>query len=689
MIRLALLLVLLALPVQAETAKVRSGEHAGFSRLVVTLDRPGAWTFGRVADGYELRIDRPDIHFDLAEVFSRIPKTRIGAVSAVAAQSALSVTASCACHAEPFEFRPGIIVIDLKDGPPPGGSRFEIALDPPAAPVAPLPRPAPSVAPAPVVNTGPLQDLLLRELGQAAAAGAIELAIDPKHGVPPAAADTGQIRILPEPGFATRSGADTPPTDLGPDRCLPDDRLALRDWLPGDTVALLLGPARTDLAGEFDDLAPDRVRGLLQLYLAAGFGAEARQLVPALPKDDAMAAVYRSLSYIVDGEPDPVQAFAGMENCDSAAALWAVLSRNALRPSEKINTAAVVRSFSALPAGLRDGLNDALGRRLLEQGDAEAARKIKATVLRTGPQGEESGKMLAARLDSHAGDVDAARGALDQVIARHDPQEPRALIERVRLAAETGETLPPAMVTDLETVMRVSGNGAEAADLAAALVLARALSGDFPGAFSALSDAKSAEAALWRLLAAQGPDSILLERAVLGDTAVYPDTSAETARRLATRLLDLGFADAAGRWLARAVPDTATAAVADRNLAARIALARKDGRTAINLLAGEDNPEAQRIKAQAALQLGDSALAANLFATLGDSKAEDAAQRLARDWARVKQESDPLWAEAATRSAPLQAPGGPPLAASRSLLDESAATRKVLAGLLETAGADR
>ncbi|MFN7052564.1 MAG: hypothetical protein ACK4NH_10645, partial [Gemmobacter sp.] len=127
MIRLPILLAFLAssLPALAETARVSSGEHTDFSRLVITLEAPSDWHFGRTADGYALSFQREGISFDTAAVFARIPKTRIGAVRQDPDASRLHVSAQCECHATAFEFRPGIIVVDVRNGPPEADSPFE------------------------------------------------------------------------------------------------------------------------------------------------------------------------------------------------------------------------------------------------------------------------------------------------------------------------------------------------------------------------------------------------------------------------------------------------------------------------------------------------------------------------------------------------------------------------------------
>ena len=65
----------------AEVAKVTSGEHSGFSRLVVTLSENAEWRFGRTKDGYALEVDQKGLIYNLEKVFTRIPKTRIAAVT--------------------------------------------------------------------------------------------------------------------------------------------------------------------------------------------------------------------------------------------------------------------------------------------------------------------------------------------------------------------------------------------------------------------------------------------------------------------------------------------------------------------------------------------------------------------------------------------------------------------------------
>ncbi|MFN3607031.1 MAG: hypothetical protein ACK4SS_07535, partial [Cypionkella sp.] len=137
----------LAQPAFARPVEVTSGEHDGFTRVVLNFGAALDWTFGRVLDGSRFRPANVAAEYDLDPVFDRIGTSRLAAIAQNPSTSELDIGFACACHAIAFEFRPGIIVIDLRDGPPPKGSSFENALPDivPAAPNAP-PKPEPTIA---------------------------------------------------------------------------------------------------------------------------------------------------------------------------------------------------------------------------------------------------------------------------------------------------------------------------------------------------------------------------------------------------------------------------------------------------------------------------------------------------------------------------------------------------------------
>ena len=126
MIRFLLLiwLAVAALPAEAAPVKVTTGAHQGFTRLVMEFGAPVNWSVGRTEAGYALKIEGQTPGYDLSQVFQLIGRERLAAIWSDPASGELRISIGCACHAIPFEFRPGIVVIDLRDGPPPSGSSF-------------------------------------------------------------------------------------------------------------------------------------------------------------------------------------------------------------------------------------------------------------------------------------------------------------------------------------------------------------------------------------------------------------------------------------------------------------------------------------------------------------------------------------------------------------------------------------
>lgn len=107
----------------AEVITVRSGEHAGFSRLVMQFSAKTDWAFGRSEQGYEFHVPDEDIYFDTSAVFQKIPRQRIANVKG--SNGYLQVIIPENVHADVFELREGRVVIDIKDGAPDTSSEFE------------------------------------------------------------------------------------------------------------------------------------------------------------------------------------------------------------------------------------------------------------------------------------------------------------------------------------------------------------------------------------------------------------------------------------------------------------------------------------------------------------------------------------------------------------------------------------
>ena len=650
MIRLALILLGIASSAMAETSRVYSGEHGSFTRLVVELPNTSGWILGRTADGYAFATgdtDQPD--YDLADVWQRISRSRATAIARDPDTGALRLTLGCDCHIQPFEYRPGVVVLDIKPGKAPQASAFEAdfetrwtnAADPEPAPETdPAPgyswlgtratagQPGPKSQPLPLATGGvslePLRDELLEQLARGAADGIVDLGL-PANTSRPSRAQSGDlpwsgIRIGQQPGLAARL-----PEPFADDRtpataCADAALLDIAAWGEAGTPSELLASARSGLYGEFDIPDPDAVLRSVRLHLHLGFGAEAIQVADLAtdPANADLLSLYSSMGHIIDGDPDPATPFAEMLDCDGPAALWAAMARDRLPRGPGVNRAAILRAFQALPAHLRSHLGTGLAERFLVIDDPDAARMVRDAMSRAPNTDPGAIALLDASTNLHAGNTEAARHHAAEAVAL-DGSQATGLVTLVeahfRDLRPLGAEVPEALLS-LRSEIGQSDLGAK---VDRAIVLSLALSNQIDAAFSYRDASDEVLAELWQVAASRAEDDSFLGHAVLPEGVRPPKLSRDLASNIARRLLDLGFFDAALVWLGPVSSEDS----ADRKLfAARAKLGLGDARATIQLLEGMDDLESEAVRALALLQLGDLREAAT--ALLAAGKPEEA-----------------------------------------------------------------
>lgn len=725
MIRLVLVLALtvMAASARAETVKVISGEHATFTRLVLELPNAAEWQLGRTTAGYEFAsVAGAQPRYDLTTVWDKIPKARLQAIFADPDTGRLRLTLTCNCHAFPFEYQPGTVVIDLRDGPAPAGSIFESPLDaqmsasvriaaasPPDAASGKAPVgydwlagvvPSPKTATRPVLamplptgsaSLAPLRDALLEEISRGAAEGIVEIAgpiprpvpapvPGPLEGASDAPLPWTRIAIGEMPGVV--AGADRlSAAEMLPDgaACIPDADLAIADWATAEPGAVQLADARAGLMQEFDIPDPEAVRHAIRVHLGLGFGAEALQYINFLeaPGDEEMA-LYATIAHVIDGEGDPSSPVARMLGCDTVAALWAVLLHDRLPSGAPVNTGAVLRGFAALPPHLRRLFGPDLVERFLQRGDTEAARMLRDATARAPDVTAQDVDLLDAQMtlaDGHP--EDAARLAQDALnggaAAGMD-----AVITLVEAQLAKAEPITPEVLAAVQSYQLEAEGTASDLAMRRALALALALSGQPTEALKVAQTLPETLVDVWRAVSLRATDAELIAVAVLPETAEIPVVTEEVALRLAERLTDLGFAEAALVWL----DQSATASPALRLAAARAELARSAAGAAIALLQGQTGPEAEAVRAEALVRLGKFDPAAESWRAAGE---EAQAARLAvwrRDWSGLAKAGAAPWKDAAGLAVSAASADGGLLARGAALVDESAAARQTIAALL-------
>jgi hypothetical protein len=578
----AIVLFLTAPPAASNTVSVVSGEHPAFSRLVLSLPALGDWQLGRTASGYEVMIPQDDLRYDVSKVFDLIPRTRLSGIFADPRTGNLHLTMQCICHAMPFSLDAQTLVIDLRDGPAPAGSSFELTLQgnplpalrdrvatrPRARPEPPdatavhgydwLSGPRPVAAALPVVRpvlpaadfTG-LQQALVEQLADAAARGVVDLALPapagPNRTPLPVAA---QVRLT---GAAGMRVADRRPASAtlqaDGESCIADDRLNVAAWGHLSDIPGQIARARTDLVGEFDVPRAKAVAGHARLYIFLGFGAEARAILNAMPPDDADAPLWIAMAQVVDGSPVAPAVFDGMAQCDSHAALWALL---ATPPDDRSvpNLPAVQRAFSALPRHLRTALGQQVTGHLLALDQPGAVQGIVDAMARGANTASPASLLAGSGLDLHRGSADAAAAKAETALESGGISVPAALIALVKARIAADQAIGPDNAVALAAMEQEYAGHPIAGDLALARQLALIGSGQFAAALS--RGAGEVPPVFWDILAERGTDDEILQFAF-----VVPQTgvSARAAEKIALRLQGLGFATTAKGWHASATDE--------------------------------------------------------------------------------------------------------------------------------------
>lgn len=714
MIRVLLFLLLLASPAAAQAVRVTAGEHDGFTRVVLQFSQAVDWQVGRSDDGYELRIDGPAPRYDLSHAFALIGRERLASLWADPESGALRLGIGCACHALPFALRPDTVVIDLRQGPPPEGWGFETGFDgkrrPPlvariaekaaknfpaetsggtlttAAPAPawdwtaqalggpPESQAAGSAVPPPMPDAR--LDALRQTLAESFSRAATQDLVDPVEKLPKGSKGDVTPPQMAEVRLGTNIDVRTalaPEPDLASDGavCPGEEVLALQDWGDGRPIHEQMADATASLAGEFDRTQPDALYRAIRFQLFLGFGAEARGLMRAFDGPMPEGPLWTTLSRLVDGDSDPDGAFRGLAGCDDPAALWAAVADPALAISD-VNTKALLRSFSALPPHLRLGIGPPLAERFMTAGDRVTAQALSDALMR--PKDTDDARrtaLMQARFAIDAGDFAGADAALAPLMEDPGPLAAEILSTQVDLAARTLAPVPQSTVTSIDAILREAG-AENAAALRRARILGHALAGEVATAFDLLPESPESAPDLWRVMAATGSDDDLLSHALTDDAALRETVAPDTRRKLAERLLQLGFAEAAQFW----------AGADDPLLGARAALLMGQPERVLQLLAPADGDEARKLKAEALLQV-DAAAAVPAFEGLGDADASARAARLAEAWPELAANGSEPWRKVAGA---LQPPATPDqtLARGRALAENAGQTRAAIADLLAT-----
>lgn len=611
MIRALLIWIALAgaTAVQAQDiVKVRSGDHGSFSRLVLGYAERPTWRFGRVEGGYEFRSDSRE-NFDVGSVFELIGRNRIADVQN-RAPGRLFLAVECVCNAKVFELRRGGIVIDIRDGPPEPGARFEASLPPDAtdegrpeageqaetadgaadeaAEAAPneaagrielpldLPASPPPALPLDATlspEASELREALLKQLGRAAAQGLVTVDVPDPPAIrppeprsdPPAptpeqpepAVPRGNIRVLtavdrdrPRPGAVPDLSENGAP-------CVTAEALDIASWGSLERPGALIGSRRARVYGEFDRLSEDGLRALVRGYIYLGFGVEARVAMGLRQAEAAGDAMLLALARIMDGEPAREDWLLDQGSCDTPVALWSALADPASAPVRPINRSAMLATFSGLPIHLRRHLGPRLAAEYVEAGDLTTADTLRNAIDRAGGDHGPAFTLLEAEMHRARGETQEAEMALDELAAEDNETGQAALLSFIDGRIEAGKPVDESQIENALALAFERRGSRDAARLTSAAIRALLTNGAIDRALQEIERARASNALSPTALDALtsralersseiDDDAQFLARALTLQAPAALD--GEARRAVANRLAALGFAEEAARF---------------------------------------------------------------------------------------------------------------------------------------------
>ncbi len=629
---LTLLLIILPASALANPAIVRSGEHDGFSRLVLYLPEDVEWSLEQGSKTATLTAENWTSGFDVGTVFFRIPRNRIAAVAS--RDSALEISLNCDCEVLAEELPNGPVVLDVLDEVVPTETAAEPAFRLPLViPRTPTLERFAEQTPEPEKEDhsqalAAFRKSLIEQVGQAASQSLLEPDISDTEMAQETGSESATVEdpietADPQPvafdaadQIRTRSASATsqfapPQEDASSVRrsCFATQDVAIASWGDARPFAQQLGERRRGLYGEFDSVNQDNALGLVRLYLFFGLTEEARMTARTmLQSDDEIISLTMLIADVLDDRAKPQNELVGQRHCGDMVRFWSVLADGSFVP-DKSGAQSMLRIFSELSIELRRLLGPRLMARFQRANLQTEARIVQSDVARSDASSVANVVLEAGVFLDDVDDTELAA----QVTA-NDDLSPVALAALLDRQIATNEAVDPKLIDVGFGMIREIGSGPDADALLRNLGLALARNGEIARGLATIRRLEPQGQSKRELLAQFVKESLasgeLADRVSLAIDLLRSseiDRVSEPLRsQMAQDLLRSGFPDLADEILEQA-------AGGHTDTRARIALAAGDEEAAPRFVSDPAVPEG--IRTELALRhnamellLGDQAL---------------------------------------------------------------------------------
>lgn len=543
---------IIANSVLANPLPVLSGDHDGFTRIVLQLPSDVSWSADRIGQTVTITYSGYVDGFDDALVFEKILRTRVQSVSST--DSTFAISFGCNCDVAAFETGNGYLAIDVAD---PGLAVAELVPDSegplPIIPAAPEVRPevferrvenlplpwvgsnGSTIALEGLASVGLLvpgdasngavpplvqeeaanavlkdaQERLGEEVADAASRGlltpnrtqiTVQTSGTAERGLTISEEDTvsdqevhdslpNNIRFSTSLDVLNTGGQGQRLSNTSGKICPADDAFAVEDWAEPGSFHATIGTYRRKLYGEFDSLDHNFAEKLAKAYVYFGFGAEA---LAVLHLDREVLTNNNSIAAIAEIlELNHLRKPAQMEayvDCSSNVALWAILSQRNHASDANYDSAAALRALNELPIHLRQVIAPVLSDRFLMHSDNANAAAALRSIERLPEPVRPDGQLAQANLSLKEGDTQNGENRLEEVLKSNTESSPEALVKLVKSRLEQNKPVSLATASLVEAYA-IEYRGSEMGhQLQEARVLALVKSGQFDEAFAAMDE---------------------------------------------------------------------------------------------------------------------------------------------------------------------------------------------------------
>ncbi|WP_281973305.1 hypothetical protein [Ruegeria faecimaris] len=605
----------------ARDISVRSGEHDGYTRLVVQVPPGTEWGLKQTKNGARLDIALPDAEFQTGAVFQRLSQNRLSAISQTNPGDALEMEFGCDCFATAFLHQNTMIVVDIA----PGAALPPISSDtpPPTLPKtvvvnAPLPGPQaldPLVLPLLNLNAQVFEDQLSTRLLQGADRDLVDLELSQ---IGPRNSNGKQSLDMPprmDLNIAVTSVLDDLDGLLGPSipklekkpACISSAELGFDSWSDGRLFPEQVAELRTGLFQEFDRVDKEPAMKLAKLYAYFGFGAEAVRSLGWMGEETPETNRISVIATVLDDRPlKGSNPFRDLQRCESDAAIWAALTEGKLAEDAQIRV--MEQSFARLPDHLRRQVGPMLSDIFVAAQKLEAARRVLRAVDRIETKPSPGAIQAEAGIAKAEGDQEKSETLLKDVVGSSEAglEAPLALARLIEQRwAERGSA--SARELELAASYTVELRRSEIGPLMQrTYALALSLGQEFDQSFDLLEDIPNSAETLDRavqVLTARADDDTFLRRIFNLPEPMAQSLTTETAISIAERLASLGFARSTLFWSNR--PQDTIRRKDRALLRAQAALLSGQPHKALLELGDDPSDKAMSLRAQANLDIGE------------------------------------------------------------------------------------